>query len=120
MKKLLIFAFFAVSVSQACQTLKSQTYIDPQKSFVLGEGKHGSYVAQIQNVGKGDLEVVQVSEKGIRTSLGVLKSKEKGKYQVSNNTTVQFKNDDAREKGIIDIRLVGDTNLSMGYQGNNP
>lgn len=109
---------FIASISQACQTLKSQTYIDPQKSFVLGEGKHGSYVAQIQNIGKGDLEVVQVSEKGVATSLGILKSKEKGKYQVSKNTTVQFKNENAEEKGVIDIRLVGDTNLSMGYQAN--
>ncbi len=118
MKKALFFASFMAFIFQACQTLTSQTLIDPQKSFVLGKGKHGSYVAQIQNTGKDDIEVILIDENGGLTSLGMLKKNEKETYRVPKNTTVQFKNTSSDQKGVIDIKLEGDTNLSMGYQAN--
>lgn len=102
----------------ACGTLKSVTYIDPQKSFVLGEGSHGRYVADIQNVGQDDIEVIAQGADGVSNSLGMLKVNEKGHYDVPANTRVSFKNTSTSNKGVIQIRIKGDTGLSMGYKEN--
>lgn len=109
--------FFTAACS-SLSTLTSVTYIDPQKSFVLGEGNHGSYVADIQNVGQDDIEVIAQGADGISKSLGVLKVNEKGHYDVPANTRVSFKNGSTSDKGVIQIRIKGDTGLSMGYKEN--
>ena len=117
MRKVFLMLILGAGIWQSCSTLHSTTYIDPKKSFVIGEGKHGSYVAQVQNEGKGDIEVIQVNEQGVSTTLGLLKKGDKKEYSVKRNTTVMFKNDNLA-KGVIKIRLRGDSNLSMGYKEN--
>ena len=121
MKKI-FFAIIIITIStlQSCSIfgkLTSTTTIEPQKSFVLGEGKHGAYNARIKNVGKSEIEVFAIAENGLRTSLGILKIREKREYPVSSNTEIQFKNLGALE-GVIEILLTGDTRLSMGYKAN--
>lgn len=113
---LLIFAL--ALLSQACGTLSSTTYVDPYKSFVLGEGNHTGYRAYVKNVGPVNMEVILVNPDGSITSLGELKPKESADYKVRKNTEVRFKNANARQ-GIIKIKALGDTNLSMGYEENS-
>ena len=121
MKKLFFFAVIIAAITfESCSIfgkLTSSTTIEPQKSFVLGQGKHGSYNAKIKNSGKGDIEVIVVKNGGVATSLGVLKPNEKGEYPVASNTEVRFKNLGS-DTGEIQILLTGDTNLSMGYREN--
>jgi hypothetical protein len=93
------------------------TYIEANKSFVLGEGKHGSYFAKIINKGETDVEVFIERENEERKSLGVLKPNGKGEYNVAKNTLVIFKNL-GDKTAIIGIKLSGETNLSMGYKPN--
>ncbi|MGB1205614.1 MAG: hypothetical protein ACPG5B_08220 [Chitinophagales bacterium] len=113
MKQLFFCAILLCSL-QACSTLSSTTYIDPQKSFVLGENEHSGYTASVKNVGNTDIEVVQLNDKGIATSLGILKNAEKQSYSVVKDATIKFENK-GEEQGIIKIFAKGDTNLSMGY-----
>ena len=107
----------AVGLS-ACSTLTSMTYIDAGKSFVLGEGKHGSYRASVQNTSLGRIEVFQKSTAGDFEPLGVLKFLQKLDCSVPANTEVIFKNT-SDGKAALKIKLVGDTGLSMGYKDNN-
>ncbi len=126
MKKIILSAFVVlclVSVFQALggtslfDTLTSTTYIEANKSFVLGEGKHGDYTAKIINKGKVDVEVFTALENEDKKSLGVLKPEDKGEYNVTKNMQVIFKNLGA-EKAVIGIKLSGETNLSMDYKPN--
>lgn len=104
----------------ACKSLTSTTTIDPNKSFVLGDGPHGSYSAQIKNVGADAIEIMQSDRNGKVTALGSLQRGESGKYQVGANTTVIFKNKSLAEKGVIEIMITGNPfgSLSMGYRDN--
>ncbi|MDX1908929.1 MAG: hypothetical protein SF053_17970 [Bacteroidia bacterium] len=99
----------------ACRSLQSVTYIEPAQAFSLGEGRHGSYVANIQNIGPEDIEVLVRQPDSQVVSLGLLQKAGKGHYDVPANTQVIFKNTSEARQGIIQIRLKGDTDLSMGY-----
>ena len=114
MKQLFFLAILLFSL-QACSTLSSTTYIDSQKSFVLGQNKHSGYMAKVKNVGTTDIEVIQLNDKGVATSLGILKNEDKQSYSVVKNATIKFENKGS-EQGAIKIFARGDTNLSMGYQ----
>ncbi len=117
-KGLIILAAIALSMQfQSCGTLSSTTYIDADKSFVLGEGKHGRYTAKVKNAGNTEIEVIEVNKAGMATSFGVLQQGDKQQYPVAKNKTIQFKNK-GKDTGIIKIRAKGDTKLSMGYQVN--
>ncbi len=113
----LVSVFQAFGKANFFDSLTSTTYIEANQSFVLGEGKHGSYTAKIINKGKVDVEVFTAPENEERKSLGVLKPDAKGEYKVAKNMQVIFKNLGA-EKAVIGIKLSGETNLSMGYKPN--
>ncbi len=120
MKKIILSAlifFGLVGAFQAFDDLNSTTYIEAGQSFVLGKGKHGGYKAQIVNKGKIDVEVFIEPANETAKSLGVLKPKDTGKYDVAKDTLVIFKNLGA-EKAVIGIKLSGETNLSMDYKPN--
>ena len=113
----IIVMFGAVGVFYAFNDLTSTTTIEPNKSFVLGEGKHGSYNAKLVNKGDVDIEVFTESETEPRKSVGVLKPKDKNQFAISKNTKVIFKNLGAKT-AVLGIVLSGDTGLSMGYKNN--
>lgn len=98
-------------------SLNSTTYIEANQSFVLGEGKHGSYSAKVINKGNVDVEVFSASENEERKPLGVLKPKDKSEYNVPKNKQVIFKNLGART-AVIGISISGETSLSMNYKKN--
>lgn len=109
--------FLLAGFVQSC-ALYSTTYIDPNKSFMLGQGKHQGYSADIRNAGQNGVEVFTIAETGDSTSLGVLRPNEKKNYAVPANTLVRFKNLSSVLGATIQIELRGDTNLSMGYKEN--
>ncbi len=116
MKNILIFILIFVGL-QACKSLTSTTYIPPAKSFVLGEGKHRGYYAEVKNTGKDVLEVIQIDAQGASLSLGMLARKEKKDFKVQANCTIIFKNQNTEEQGVIEILLKNvSSSLSMGYQ----
>ena len=126
MKKIILSAFIflglvgvfqAFGSSSLFDNLTSTTYIEVNQSFVLGEGKHGGYYAKIVNKGGVEVEVFAAAENEERKSLGVLKSGDKGEYNVAKNTQVIFKNL-GDKTATIGIKLSGETSLSMGYKPN--
>jgi hypothetical protein len=113
----LVGVFQAFGLTSLFDNLTSTTTIEANQSFVLGEGKHGGYIAKIINKGKTDVEVFGERENEERQSLGVLKPDDKGEYNVAKNTKVIFKNL-GDKTATIGIKLSGETNLSMGYKPN--
>ncbi len=122
MRRVLFLLLFSFVFFQSCSifgVLTSQTTIDSEKSFVLGEGQHGSYTAVIQNTTNTPVEVfIQKYQSEVSTSLGVLNKGDKQEYSVAKDNRVSFKNL-GKEVAVINIKLNGDTNLSMGYKENN-
>ena len=118
MKKKKFFILSVLFILCACKSLTSVTSIEVNKSFVLGEGKHGSYSARIKNVGSDLIEVLIIDINKNSNSLGLLKVNQSATYQVLENNTVQFKNLSTSRNGIIEIKANGDTNLTMGYKNN--
>jgi hypothetical protein len=100
--------------SVSCGSLNSVTTIAPNKSFVLGENKHLGYTASVKNIAASSVEVL-LTVNNETNSLGVLRPNESRLYKVAPNSTVTFKNMN-NTPANIKIKLIGDTNLSMGYK----
>lgn len=113
----LVAVFQAFGGANLFDSLTSTTVIEPNQSFVLGEGKHGGYNAKLVNKGKVDIEIFTESEKEKRKSVGILKPNDKAEFIILKNTKVIFKNL-GDETAVIGIKLSGDTGLSMGYKPN--
>jgi hypothetical protein len=105
------------ALTQSCASLFSYTTIDPNRSFMLGEGKHGAYSAKITNDSFVDVEVFSIGAEATEISLGVLKTGVQQTFNVPANTPVRFKNASALP-AAIKIVLFGDPNMSMGYKEN--
>jgi ABC-type oligopeptide transport system substrate-binding subunit len=121
MKKFLVLAALAFSATlvQSCASYYSTTTIDPNKTFVLGEGEHPAYKANVKNVGLFDVEVVANSLNGVATPLGTLKPGESSEYSINPNTAVSFKNS-ALFSTAIKVDIFSMFFPSMGYKDNTP
>jgi hypothetical protein len=115
--KNLCLALVLVALTQSCASLFSYTTIDPNRSFMLGEGKHGAYSANITNDSFVEVEVFTIGAEATETSVGVLKTGVQQTFNIPANTAVRFKNASALP-AAIKIVLIGDPNLSMGYKDN--
>jgi len=113
---LLLFAMLGSSCGIFSQ-LTSTTQIEANQSFVLGQGNHGSYNANVKNISKSAVEVFKSAADGTMVSLGVLAPGDQQQYAVPKDTRVAFMNI-GKSMASIAIKLVGDTNLSMGYSDN--
>ncbi len=109
--------FGIINLAAAFSDLTSTTVIEPNQSFVLGEGKHNGYKAKLVNKGKVEIEVLTQSENESAKSAGILKADEKVEFTILKNTKVIFKNL-GNETATLGIKLSGDTGLSMGYKPN--
>jgi len=118
MKKLIIVIVIASFIIQSCASLTSQTLIEPNKTFVLGEGIHLAYSAKVKNTGNADIEIFKKELGGEKISVGILKVNQKETYEIPGNTAVFFQNLSKTKPVKIDIELRGTTNLSMGYKEN--
>jgi hypothetical protein len=112
MKVLFCFLFLTTIFAQACRTLTSQTFIEPGKSFVLGEGTHGAFRAKVKNTGTAAVEVAKESLEGNKTTVAVLAPGDETRVTIGNDTKAIFKNT-GTEKATLDLYVSGDIGLSM-------
>ncbi len=118
MKKLIISCIVFAILATSClslTSLKSNTVIKPNDSFVLGNNEHGSFTATLKNVSTNDLTVYLAPIKGGTHSPQVIKPKQSVFVKVDRNTALVVSNK-SNEITSVDLKVVGDTGLSMGYQ----
>ena len=119
MKKVFLSGLLAITLMQSC-SVTSVTYIEPKKTFVLGEGKHPGYSAAIKNIGLNSVEVSTIDLSGNVTQLDDLKNGQSRAYSIPANTTVTFKNKGGTVTTALNIKLNSPSSdparLSMGYK----
>ncbi len=96
-------------------TLRSTTYIEPGKSFVLGEGQHGTYNAEIKNEGSIPVTILSSLDGGANTLVCILEPRAAKSVKVAGNERVSFRNE-GDQQAVIKIQLKGDANLSMSFK----
>ncbi len=95
--------------------LSSATTIPAGRTFELGGNGNGAFSAQVSNVGSKLVTVSQRQSDGQMTALGQLKP---GEVQVLNfvaGAAAVFVNTSAQSSAELGLKVVGDTNLRMGY-----
>jgi hypothetical protein len=92
----------------------STTFIDPYKTFKLGDGEHGSFKATVVNKGKESIGIYTTLLGKQPQRIGILVSGEKKTYAIESNTMVAFENNNPTQ-AILYIELRGGRNLSMSY-----
>lgn len=97
--------------------LGSVAYIEPNKYFDLGSGKHGSYTATITNKGQTNIEATIQTPEGSRKTVESLKPNQKATCTIAENTTANFENQGDRWATLA-IEITGDISLGMGYKKN--
>ncbi len=115
MKNALFMLFILSLLLASCRSLTSVTSIKANESFILGNNPHGGYFVKLRNTAKQDLTIIQSDLDGKVKSTTVAKSKEWLNLQVAPNTAVQIQNA-ASTSADVELKLVGDTHLSMGYK----
>ena len=114
MKKLLLPVIIATLLISSCSITSTAT-VDPDKTFVLGEGKHRRFAVDVENVGNVDIAVDAITLRGTIMQMPVLAPGEKRKITVPKNTRVTFENL-GNEQATVQLKVTGDTRLSMGYE----
>jgi hypothetical protein len=99
----------------SCGTLKSTTTIDANNSFVLGNNQHAAFSVRLKNVSENDIDLHRAPIDGGRHSFETLKPGQTTKVNVEKNTALVIENK-AGETGAVELFVVGDTGLSMGYK----
>lgn len=105
----LLLAFVLTSCS-----LTSNTMIKPNDSFVLGNNQHGSFKVKLKNVSRNNLEVYHAPIEGGRHSSQKVKPNEYATVKVDRNTALII-NNTSKDTASVDLKVTGDTGLSMGY-----
>ena len=119
MKKIIILlsavcAFLAVSCG-IFSSLTSTTNIGPQDSFVLGNNRHGSFHVNLKNISSNPLNIHLAPIDGGTHSPVVVQPNQKLSLKVDSNTAVVIANQ-SNENASVELKVVGDTGLSMGYK----
>ena len=118
MKKLIIVCIaFAISAT-SCRSLTSNTTIKPNDSFVLGNNEHGSFSVKLKNVSANDLTVYLAPINGGTHSPQAVKPNQSVSVKVDKNTALIVDNK-SNKTTSVDLKVVGDTGLSMGYKSQN-
>ncbi len=111
---IVITALILVTMFSAC-SITSQTTIKPKDSFVLGDNKHGSFRVALKNISEQEVEVYKAPIDGGTHSYQIVKPKKSVKVSVDRNTALVISN---KSSDTVDVQLkvTGDTGLSMGYK----
>lgn len=107
-------AFFMVSCG-IFGSLTSTTNIGPQDSFVLGNNEHGAFYVNLKNISPNALNIHLAPIDGGKHSPVVVQPDQKVSLKVEKNTAVVIANQSA-ENASVELKVVGDTGLSMGYK----
>lgn len=95
--------------------LHSNTTIKANDSFILGNNQHGTFKVKLENVSKNNLEIYHAPIAGGKHSTVIVKPNEKVSLKVDANTALFIQNK-SKEEASVNLKVVGDLNLSMGYQ----
>jgi hypothetical protein len=118
MKKVL-FLFVIISVlgvaCRAFSSLTSRTTIGANESFVLGDNPHGNYSVKLRNTSREALTITQTRLDGTVISTTTAPHNKWLNLEVPKNTAVRISNQ-SDQKADVELKVNGDTNLSMGYQ----
>ena len=108
-----MFVLVAFLCFSSC-SVTSNTIINGNKTFELGEGRHGSYLAIIKNVSKTPVEIYEADLDGQEQFNAVIKPGQKLSLNVQANKKVLFKNK-TRETASLHLVIKGNVSgLSMG------
>ena len=111
--KTILTTFVLATIFTSC-SLTSNTIIKPNDSFVLGNNEHGSFKVKLKNVSKNNLEVYHAPIEGGRHSSQKVKPNEFATVKVDRNTALII-NNASKDTASVDLKVTGDTGLSMGY-----
>ena len=116
MKKVTILTAILCASLLAIASFTSTTYIDPYKTFILGEGKHTAYSAKVNNAGNDAIEVYTTPLNGKRSLTTVLKPSTSETFKINSDDKVEFVNNNASKATLnIVIKGASSSDLSMGY-----
>jgi hypothetical protein len=118
MKKVLFVLTILACFSASCGvfgSLTSHTIIGANESFVLGEGQHGSYSVRLRNTSRQTLTITQTQSDGTVIKTVSAPHNVWLSLDIAKNTAVRISNTSDRQ-AAVDLKVQGDTNLSMGYQ----
>ncbi len=98
--------------------LGSATTIPAGRIFELGGNSNGAFSAQVQNAGSCTVLISQRQSDGRVTVLGQLEPGKQRVLEFATGATALFANASSRS-AEIGLKVIGDTNLRMGYAKEN-
>jgi hypothetical protein len=116
--KKLIAIITIVIATTSCSMFKSvtsNTTIQPNDSFVLGDNVHGQFSVRLKNVSKNTITVYHAPNDGGKHTFDTVKTNQTIKVKVEPNTALVVENK-SNEVASVDLLVKGDTGLSMGYK----
>jgi hypothetical protein len=111
---LVLFAF-AITSCNVFKTITSNTTIEPNNSFELGNNIHGAFSVKLKNVSANDVTVYLLPKDGVANSIVIVQPNKTIKVNVESNTALIVQNK-ANTQASVDLLVKGDTGLSMGYK----
>jgi hypothetical protein len=116
-KKLIAIVTIVIATT-SCSIFKSvtsNTTIQPNDSFVLGDNIHGEFSVRLKNVSKNAIVVYHAPNNGGKHTFDTVKPNQTIKVKVERNAALVVENK-SNEEASVDLLVKGDTGLSMGYK----
>lgn len=113
----LIFSVLIMTIFASCNIfnrLNSETTIQPNDRFVLGNNDHGAFKVKLKNISSIDLEVYLTPINGGKHSMQIIKPSQSTSIKVEKNTALNIANNSSTV-AFVNLKVTGDTGLSMGY-----
>lgn len=116
--KSLFLLFACLILTTSCSvfgSLTSTTLIQAKDSFVLGNNEHGRFKVKLKNVSNQVLTVYRAPIAGGTHSPITVKKDQTITVKVESDTALVIQND-SNEEASVNLKVTGDTGLSMGYK----
>lgn len=116
--KTIIACITLVIITTSCgvfDSLTSNTTIKPNDSFILGNNEHQSFKVHLKNVSKVSLDIYKAPINGGTHSRETIQPNQQVKIEVDKNTALVIENK-SNETCNVELKVTGDTGLSMGYK----
>lgn len=112
-----LFFLIALFLFSSCGlgSLTSNTTIEPNNSFILGNNIHNKFNVKLTNNSKNNLKVFLAPIDGGTHSPQYVKPKQTVFVKVSKNTGLIIENN-TKDTANVDLKVKGDTGLNMGYK----
>lgn len=105
-----------VSLMWSC-SLHSTTYIKSKERFLLGDNTHGTFRVKLKNISENEIEIHRAPIGGGRHSGISVAPGQTVRVRVESNTSLVIMNNSEAEASV-QLKVVGDTGLSMNYKSN--